>query len=65
MMRDFAMPKETRKHRESLIRERLIDERLLPLKRLYGTAGRKVICAVKKWCDAADCLCSRRTRAAS
>jgi len=50
-MRDFAMSKETRKHRESLIRERLIDERLLPLKRLYGTAGGQVICAVKKWCD--------------
>ena len=49
MMPDFPMPKETRKHRQSLICERLIDERLLPLKRLYGTAGGKVICAVKKW----------------
>src|SRR6185312_3278917 len=51
MMRDLAVPKETRKHRQSLICEGLIDERFLPLKGLYGTAGRKVICAVKKWCD--------------
>jgi hypothetical protein len=38
-MRDLAVPEESGQHRESLICERLIDERLLPLKRLYGTAG--------------------------
>jgi hypothetical protein len=50
-MRELTVPEESGKHRESLIRERLIDERLLPLKRLYGTAGGKVIGAVKKRCD--------------
>ena len=51
MMREVAIPKETRKHRQRVISDGLIDERFLPLKRLYGTAGGKVICAVKKWCD--------------
>ena len=47
-MRDLAVPEESRQHRESLICERLIDERLLPLKRLNGTARWKVIRIVKK-----------------
>jgi hypothetical protein len=34
-----------------VVGEGLIDERLLPLKRLYGTAGGEVIRAVKKRCD--------------
>jgi hypothetical protein len=51
MIREFAMPKESRQHCQSVICKRLIEERFLPLKRLYGTAGGKVICAVKKWCD--------------
>jgi len=47
-MRDLAVPKESRQHRESLICERLIDERLLPLKRFNGTARWKVVCIVEK-----------------
>jgi hypothetical protein len=39
MMRDFAVPEESRQHRQRLIGEGLIDERFLPLKRLYGTAS--------------------------
>jgi hypothetical protein len=48
MMREFAVPEKSGQHRESLVRESLIDERFLPLKRLDGTAGGKVICAVEK-----------------
>jgi hypothetical protein len=51
MMREFAIPKEPRKHRQRVIGEGLIDERFLPFKRLYGTAGGEIICAVKKWRD--------------
>lgn len=51
MMREFAVPEESRQHSQRVIGEGLIDERFLPLKRLYGTAGGKVICAVKKWRD--------------
>ena len=47
-MRDLAVPKESRQHRESLICERLIDERLLPLKRFNGTARRKLVRIVEK-----------------
>jgi len=39
VMREFAVPEESRQHRQRVIGEGLIDERLLPLKRLYGTAG--------------------------
>src|SRR4051812_39955681 len=34
---DLTVPEKSRQHRESLICERLIDERLLPLKRFNGT----------------------------
>jgi hypothetical protein len=47
-MRDFAVPEESRQHREGLICERLIDERLLPLKRFNGTARWKVVRIVEK-----------------
>ena len=50
-MRELAVPEETRKHRQRVIGEGLIDERLLPLKRLYGTAGGEIIGTVKKRCD--------------
>jgi hypothetical protein len=46
--RDLAVPKESRQHRESLICERLIDERLLPLKRFNGTARWKVVRIIEK-----------------
>jgi hypothetical protein len=51
VMRELAVPEETRKHRQRVIGKGLIDERLLPLKRLYGTAGGEVVRAVKKRCD--------------
>jgi hypothetical protein len=51
VMRELAVPEETRKHRQRVIGQGLIDERLLPLKRLYGTAGGEIIGAVKKRCD--------------
>jgi len=47
-MREFAVPEKSGQHRESLICERLIDERLLPLKGLNGTARRKVVRIVEK-----------------
>jgi len=47
-MREFAVPEESGQHGESLICERLIDERLLPLKGLNGTARRKVVRIVEK-----------------
>ena len=47
-MHDLAVPKESRQHRESLICERLIDERLLPFKRFNGTAHWKVVRIVEK-----------------
>lgn len=48
MMRQFAIPKETRKHRQRVIGDGLIDERFLPLKGLNGTARWKVVRIVEK-----------------
>ena len=50
-MRELAVPEESRQHGESLICERLIDERLLPLKRFNGTARWKVVRVVEKRSD--------------
>jgi len=47
-MRDLAVPEESSQHREGLIREGLIDEWLLPLKRFNGTARWKVVRIVEK-----------------
>jgi len=48
MMREFAIPNETRKHRQRVIGEGLIDERFLPLKRFNRTARWKVVRIVEK-----------------
>jgi hypothetical protein len=47
MMREFAIPKEARKHCESLICEGLIDERLLPLKRFGRATGGQLVFLVQ------------------
>jgi hypothetical protein len=38
VMRELAVPEESRQHRQRVIGEGLIDKRLLPLKRFNGTA---------------------------
>jgi hypothetical protein len=50
-MRDLTVSEESCQHREGLICERLIDERLLPLKRFNGTARWKVVRVVENRCD--------------
>ncbi len=48
VMRELAVTKESSQHRESLKCERLIDERILPLKGLNGTARWTVVRVVEK-----------------
>jgi hypothetical protein len=46
---NLPVPKEPGQHRQRVIRQRLVDKRLLPFERFHRAAGRQVIGSIKKW----------------